>query len=78
MSMQKAVKKPSQPSHTAEILLSELGQACETVLKLLHQLEAPGITSVQKEEILGELSAEITHLHEHTRGLDNRVLEDGS
>ncbi len=76
MSMQRAVKKPSQPSHTGEVLLLELGQACETVLKLLHQLEAPGLTADQKEEILGELSAEITHLHEHTRGLDDKIVDE--
>ena len=28
----------------------------------------------QTEDLLGELSAAILHLHEHTRGLDERCL----
>lgn len=54
-------------------LLEELGEECQTVLKLLAQLELPGLQEEQIEDLLGELSAAILHLHEHTRGLDEML-----
>lgn len=57
-------------SPRTEILLEELGEECRTILKLLAQLERPGLQEEQVEDVLGELSAAILHLHEHTRGLD--------
>jgi hypothetical protein len=39
-------------------------------------LESPGLMEPQVEAILGELSAAILHLHEHTRGLDAVLDED--
>lgn len=78
MNIGRSIKKSIQPSHTVEILLAELGEACEAIQKLLHQLKVPGLTMDQREEILGELSAEITHLHEHTRGMDEKIIEDRS
>jgi len=51
-------------------LLEELGEECEIILKLLAQLEIPGLQEEQVEDLLGEPSASILHLHEHTRGLD--------
>jgi len=52
------------------ILLEELREECQVVLKLLAQLELPGLQEEQVDSLLGELSAAILHLHEHTRGLD--------
>jgi exonuclease V gamma subunit len=57
-------------------LLAELGEECQSVLKLLAQLEIPGLKETQVEALLGELSAAILHLHEHTRGLDVILDED--
>ena len=57
-------------------LLEELGEECQTILKLLAQLELPGLQERQVEDLLGELSAAILHLHEHTRGLDE-LLDEG-
>ena len=56
-------------------LLRELGVECENVLKLLAQLERSGLQSEQVDDLLGELSAAILHVHEHTRGLDEQVLD---
>jgi hypothetical protein len=78
MSARRGVKKSASPGHTTKILLHELVQTCEAVLKLIHQLEVPGLTTDKREEILGKLSAEITHLHEHTRGLDEKIIEEDS
>ncbi len=57
-------------------LLAELRQECQHVLKLLARLEMPGLSDAQGETVLGELSAAIVHLHEHTRGLDAMIDED--
>lgn len=57
-------------------LLSELREECQQVQKLLAQLEMPGLSEAQVETLLGELSAAILHLHEHTRGLDGMIDED--
>jgi hypothetical protein len=51
-------------------------EECQRVLKLLAQLEMPGLTEAQVEAVLGELSAAVLHLHEHTRGLDEIIDED--
>ena len=57
-------------------LLTELGEECRRILKLLAQLETAGLTDVKVEDFLGELSAAIVHLHEHTRDLDGVLDED--
>ena len=46
-------------------------------LKILAQLEIPGLQEEQVEDLLGELSAVIFHLHEHTRGLDEFLDKNG-
>lgn len=56
-------------------LLEELGTECEAILKLLAQLEVPGLREEQAEDLLGDLSAAILHLHHHTQGLDERIDE---
>ena len=58
-------------------LLEELAEECQTVLKLLAQLEVPGLQEEQIDSLLGELSAAILHLHEHTRGLDELLDKEG-
>ena len=57
------------------ILLEELREECQNVSKLLVQLELPSLQDDQAEDLLGDLSAAILHLHEHTRGLDERLLD---
>jgi exonuclease V gamma subunit len=72
----KAVKPKPRSTHLsakAETLLLELGEECQRVLKLLAQLEMPTLTESQRETVLGELSASVLHLHEHTRGLDSVI-----
>ncbi len=75
----KAVKplpKHSYLSPRGETLLSELREECQHILKLMAQLETPGLVEAQVEVILGELSAAVLHLHEHTSGLDKVIDED--
>ncbi len=76
----KAVKsqlKPLSSSAKTESLLLELGEECHRVLKLLAQREISALTEAQREAVLGELSAAVLHLHEHTRGLDSIIDDEG-
>lgn len=76
----KAIKpKPRSTTLNAktETLLLELGEECQRVLKLLAQLEMPTLTEPQRETVLGDLSATVLHLHEHTRGLDSVIDSEG-
>ncbi len=50
-----------------ETLLNELKEECLLILSLLNQLETPGISETQEDEILGELSARLVHLEIHAR-----------
>jgi len=75
----KAVKQQSRGSYVSpgvRTLLNELGEECQHVLKLLAKLKTAGAPEVQIETILGDLSAAVLHLHEHTRGLDEIIDED--
>ena len=56
-------------------LLEELREECQNISKLLAQLELPSLQEDQAEDLLGELSAAVLHIHEHTRGLDERLLD---
>jgi exonuclease V gamma subunit len=76
MSTVKRRLKASSLSPGTDTLLAELGEECQHVLKLLAQLEILGLKETQIETLLGELSAAILHLHEHTRGLDTILDED--
>ena len=76
MSTVKRRLKASYLSPETGTLLAELSEECQSVLKLLAQLEIPGLKETQVDALLGELSAAILHLHEHTRGLDTILDED--
>jgi len=76
----KAIKPkpgPTTPSAPIETLLRELGEECQRVLKLLGQLEMPALTEPQGEAVLGDLSATVLHLHEHTRGFGSVIDREG-
>jgi len=53
--------------------LSELGEECARVLLLLQRLARARAQRVDTSEVLGELSAIVTHLHVHTKGLDELI-----
>jgi len=66
-----AVRLPS----TTEALLSELRDECELVSALIRRLESKPVSERERDEILGELSAAVFHLHTHTAGLDEFLCE---
>ena len=63
-------------SSRLSILLGELEEELQNTLKLLTQLKMEGLTQDQMESILGELSAAALHLHEHTHGLEELIMEE--
>jgi hypothetical protein len=73
----RAVKRKSlsPPSHTVEVLLRELREECEQVVDLIRRFESGAGSAHDRDEILGELSAAVVHLHAHTQGLDELLCE---
>ena len=64
------------PSRATETLLRELREECENVIALVRHLEAGPRSERERDEILGELSAAVLHLHTHTEGLDEYLCEN--
>lgn len=64
-------------SSTTDVLLSELREECEHVSALIRRLESKPLSERERDEILGELSAAVFHLHTHTAGLDELLCEIG-
>lgn len=56
-----------------EAELGELGEECARVLLLLQRLARAHAQGRDASEVLGELSAIVTHLHAHTKGLDELI-----
>ena len=69
--------KPKNPgvSGTADVLLTELREECERTVRLIRRLEKAPPSERERDELLGELSAAIVHLHSHTAGLDEFLCE---
>ena len=63
----------AQQAAFVEAELSELGEECARVLLLLQRLARVRIQGRDASEVLGELSAIVTHLHAHTKGLDELI-----
>jgi hypothetical protein len=63
------------PSRATETLLHELREECENVIALIRRLDAAPRSPRERDEILGELSAAVLHLHTHTKGLDEYLCE---
>ncbi|MBF8277538.1 MAG: hypothetical protein HW390_2611 [Candidatus Brocadiaceae bacterium] len=54
------------------VLFDELEQECLNAVKYIEALKVSRLSSSQKEDILGELSASITHLRIQTEQLDKQ------
>lgn len=60
---------------TTDILLAELREECERVAGLIRRLEENPASERVRDEILGDLSAAVLHLHAHAAGLDKFLCE---
>ncbi|MDY7021905.1 MAG: hypothetical protein SWJ54_11185 [Cyanobacteriota bacterium] len=70
------LEKPLNVNSTLSVLLTELGEECETVLFLLNQLQLPNLTDDQKGDILAELTGSVSHLHVHTENLPDLIQDE--
>jgi hypothetical protein len=70
------IKEEAIISRRLVVLLDELSHELQNTAELLAQLKVKGLTQEQVELILGELSAAISHLHEHTDGLDELIVDE--
>ena len=70
------IKEQAVVSRRLVVLLDELNQELQNTTELLAQLKVKGLTEEQVELILGELSAAISHLHDHTNGLDELIMDE--
>ncbi len=58
-----------------KVLFNELEQECLNTVKYIEALKVPRLSKNQKEDILGELSAAITHLKIQTEQFDKHFEE---
>lgn len=57
------------------VLFDELEEQCLRAIRYIEALKVKELTEDQKEDILGELSASITHLRIQTDTLDRKLDE---
>ena len=55
------------------VLFEELEQECFNAVKYIEALKVKELSKAQKEDILGELSASITHLRIQSEELDREL-----
>lgn len=58
------------------VLLGELEEECLKTIKLISNLRIQGLTDEQLEDMLGELSAAITHLRVHSEQAEKAIEEE--
>ena len=68
-------KDVTVPPLTAKVLLDELREECEHVISFIRRLETQPTSERERDDLLGELSAAVLHLHTHTAGLDEFLCE---
>ena len=61
---------------TLKALLNELRDECLSNIKLINQLELEHLTEEQIEDILGELTASVTHLQIHSAIVKEELEKD--
>jgi len=71
-----AQKEKSRLNKTLLVLLDELEEECLKVIKLTEGLRLENLTDEQIEDILGELSASITHLRVHSEQVEQVIEEE--
>jgi hypothetical protein len=71
----KAVEKAGL-NETLAVLLRELVEECQDVLKLYSQLQVKGLSAEQIASILSDLAVSAVHLHAHTAGLQDLINDE--
>jgi len=57
-------------------LLNEYEEECLNAVKLIGALKLDALTEEQQEDMLGELSASITHLKVHSEQMEKLIEEE--
>ncbi len=71
-----AFKEKLRVTNTLSTLLNELDEECLKTIKLVSGLRIEGLTDKQLDEILGELSAAVTHLRIHSEQVEKAIEEE--
>ena len=58
-------KKISVTNSTLRTLIDELGNECQNVITLIHQLQLPDLSDRQKAEIIADFLSAAIHLNVH-------------
>ena len=59
--------------NTLKVMLNELKEECLTCIKLTNQLELDNLSEEQIEELLGELTASVTHLNTQSDNIKEEI-----
>jgi len=59
--------------NTLKVMLNELKDECLTCIKLINQLELDNLSEEQLEELLGELTASVTHLNTQSDNIKEEI-----
>lgn len=71
-----ALKEKLGVTNTLSTLLNELDEECLKTIKLVGSLRIEGLTDKQLDEMLGELSAAVTHLRIHSEQVEKAIEEE--
>lgn len=69
-------REKSRLSKTLAVLLDELQEECFKVIKLTEGLKLEDLTDERMENMLGELSASVTHLKVHSEQVEQVIEEE--
>ncbi len=68
-----AVTKEINIDKTLKSLIDELEEECLHVVSLIEALKIKDLTEVRREDILGELSASLSHLKIHSSEVEQEI-----
>ena len=68
-------KNKSDIDKTLGTLIDELEEECIHVVHLIKELKAAKLSKTQRDDILGELSASLSHLKTHSGEVEQTIDE---
>ncbi|MBI5212147.1 MAG: hypothetical protein HY957_02090 [Nitrospirae bacterium] len=74
--MKALVCRKAKVNKTLLALLNEYQEECLNAVKLIEGLKLEALTEEQMEDMLGELSASITHLKVHSEQMEKLIEEE--
>jgi hypothetical protein len=74
--MKATEKEKIRLSKTLLVLLNELEEECLKTIKLSAMLKMHSLTYEQMEDLIGELSASVTHLKVHSEQLEHVIEKE--